>query len=1010
MALIRQSSRQPSRMRSLLIAAVLLINLLGLGLEAISLSLSRKHYEARAVSLTQNLAYGVERAVSGNVAKIDLVLQGVTDELQQQLTNGPLREEAVAAVLERHLQRVPELDAIRVSGADGKVWFGRGVNREAPASWADRDFFKIHQSRHDAGLLVSHPLLGRVSGKWQISFNRRFNYPDGRFAGVVAAPVTLDFLTALLSTLDVGPRGVVILRDEQLAVIARYPAASRAQANPRASEASPELRQAIAAGAQLGTFNAPLPADGVWRKVSFRRLTAVPFIAIVGVAGEDYLAAWWGEVAKAAIVQLGLLSITLLAAVWWWRMFRALKDSEALRAAVLDGVPNAIVVGDPEGRIILFNPGAEQLLGYQAEEVVGQASPDLFHDPDELAERAKALSETLGEPVVPGFNSIVARLRAGETVDEGEWTFVAKDGRHIPVWLSINALRDTEGELRGYLGVASDISRRKEIEQELVRAKEAAEAASQAKSRFLATISHEIRTPMNGILGMAQLLQLPGLSEAERQDYASTIVNSGNTLLALLNDVLDLSRVEAGKFQLREDAYAPEAILTEIAALFAGPAAAKGLRLEAAWQGEAGARYRGDALRLRQMLSNLVSNAVKFTAEGVIQIVAREVPGEGSLEFAVIDSGPGIAQEQQRLLFRPFSQVDSSFTRSFGGSGLGLSIVRHLAELMGGRVGVESAAGAGARFWFRLPLVRAAAQASAEDPALAAAGNGLVLPRGQGHIMVVEDNATSRRVIEELLSRQGFRVSTAFSGETALEKLRQAAPDEQPDLVLMDCYMPGLDGWETTRRLRQWEVVSGVPRRPVVALTGAIFPEDEARCRAAGMDDFLAKPVDVAVLQRTVAHWLPGAYTSPLPGEPPSAIGGDQAGGEMASPTASGTTSNPSATPPFDADNLLVRYGQDREMAGIAVSTFLADGPEDLNALGEALAGTDGALIVRQAHTLAGSAGAVSGLALAALARQVEDLARDGELALARQQKPNLEAAARQLEQALQDFLEAAPV
>lgn len=1014
MVLLRHFLRSPGstdHLRRWLVLGVVLVNLGVLGLESLSLWRSHHEYEERAEKTTQNLVFGIERALSNNIAKIDLTLLSVADELERQLAVGGLREEAMNGFLERHRQRVPELDAIRVADAAGRVILGRGVSREAPASWADREYFQRHREHHDSGLLVTKPQLGRVSGKWQIGFSRRFNHPDGSFAGVIASPLTIDHFSALLATLEVGRHGAVILRDSDLALVTRHPAiAAQPAGTVGNSDVSRELRGAIASGAAQGTFHAQVTADGVERIFSFRRLSVAPFIAIVGLATEDYLAAWWEEVRKAMLVQLGFLLITVIAASRWWRLVTALKANQALYGEVLAGAHNAIIASDPAGRVVLFNRGAEELLGYRAEEVVGRATLLGFHDPAEVAAHNRELSQELGREATAD-DSLIGRVRDGLlAADEGEWTYLRKDGRPVPVWLSVTVLHGADEAATGYLVVASDITRRKAAELALVHAKEAAEAASQAKSRFLATISHEIRTPMNGMLGMAQLLLLPGLSEEERREYARTILNSGNVLLALLNDILDLSRAEAGKFALREGAFEPARMLAEIGHLFTEPAASKGLHLSAAWEGEAGACYRGDPLRLRQMLSNLVSNAVKFTASGEIRIVAQEIAGAGGdgadgaairlVEFSVSDSGPGIAPEQQGQLFRPFSQLDDSSTRQHGGSGLGLSIVRSLAELMGGRVGVDSAAGAGARFWFRLPLARVAAADVAEamaDSAEAVAPLPVVVPGGRGHILVAEDNATNREVLRVLLTRQGFQVSTVATGEAALGLLTEEMPGEPPDLVLMDCHMPVLDGWAATRRLRQWEAVTGQPRRPVIALTAAVYAEDEARCREAGMDDFLAKPVDGRALLTLLDKWLPGAAAEGAAPAPAS------------HPLAEPTPAAEGAALVFDADNLLVRYGRDEGLARFALTAYLADSPGDLAALQHALAGDDVGAIARQAHTLAGSAGTVSGLALVALAQRIEDAALAGDLAAAAGHLTELNEAARRLNDVLADFLAQSP-
>ncbi len=442
------------------------------------------------------------------------------------------------------------------------------------------------------------------------------------------------------------------------------------------------------------------------------------------------------------------------------------------------------------------------------------------------------------EEDLPMVRSAWARHEAGEAPYRVEYRVRRKDGQDMWAFATAEMTRDADGRPIRLVGALQDITGRKRIERELQAALERAEAASRAKSEFLATISHEIRTPLNGVLGMAQAMGADALSPSQR-NRLEIVQSSGEALLVLLNSVLDLSKVEAGALELEDGEIDVAALCGGILEAFGAEAAEKGLETSLLVEPGAAGVYAGDPGRVRQMLANLVNNAVKFTDEGSVRIAVGR-PGE-DLTIAVTDTGVGIAPGQHESLFEPFVQADASITRRYGGSGLGLAICRRLATRMGGRVDLASDAGQGATFTVTLPLPRLRDAPSDAAPRAPETAPGEPKSGGPLRILAAEDNPVNQRVLASVLEHVGLHPVFVENGARALAAWR----DEAWDLILMDIQMPVMDGMSATRAIRAEEAARGLPRTPIIALTANVMSHQMADYRAAGMDDVVGKPIEL---------------------------------------------------------------------------------------------------------------------------------------------------------------------
>lgn len=538
-------------------------------------------------------------------------------------------------------------------------------------------------------------------------------------------------------------------------------------------------------------------------------------------------------------------------------LLRALTEEQRLLNNLMDNVPDAIYFKDREHRYLRSNRAHARTLGLDDPALAIGKRAGAFLSPEQ-ARLFEAADDQILTTDASHIDTLVKLQAAGEP----------------PRWLSTTRapIRDEEGRITGLVAIARDVTARQLAEEELreahsllerrveertaelsataeqlVVARTAAEAASQAKSQFLATMSHELRTPLTGLIGFPELLLRKNADPDELRRFLELQRDAGRALLALVNDILDISKIEAGKLELEQVPFEPRKILAGCEALVAQSAEAKGLKLSTDIDAAIPDWLLGDPTRLRQIMLNLLSNAVKFTDSGSVALTARWIePSQGrpELRVTVTDTGIGIPAERLGRLFQEFSQVDDSTSRRFGGSGLGLAICRRLVELMGGRIGVDNTTDRGSMFWFEVPatIAPSIAAAAATGHTADATSASTTMQR----ILLAEDSAPIQILISSVLQAAGHSVEVVDNGAAAVS----AAATGSYDLILMDVQMPILDGLAATRQIRASETGGG--RLPIVALTANATSGEVERCRLAGMDVFLSKPVDLDLLLATI--------------------------------------------------------------------------------------------------------------------------------------------------------------
>jgi PAS domain S-box-containing protein len=622
------------------------------------------------------------------------------------------------------------------------------------------------------------------------------------------------------------------------------------------------------------------------------------------------------------------------------------RERELLRT-VIDLLPSPIYLKDRESRFLMVNQALARCLAKDSPaQLVSLCDFDLF-DSD----------------VAAAFRADDEAVLAGRPVRGKEETTVFPNGEKRTYMTTKVPFRDAHGNITGILGIGVDITERRQLQDSLALARDAALEASRLKSEFLANMSHEIRTPMNGIVGMAELLMDSPLDDDQRE-MGRVIQKSAENLLGIINDILDFSKIEAGKLRIEPHAMELRAVVDDAIVLLLPMAEKKHLELACEFDPALEGPLLGDSGRIRQVLLNLAGNAVKFTLKGRVSIFLRrleERATERVVEVRIQDTGIGISHAAQRQLFQAFTQADGSTTRRFGGTGLGLAISRQLVELMGGEIGLVSEEGHGSTFWFRLMLPKVSRET--ESPQAIASGCGPTdrIPPGL-RFLVAEDNLTNQMVARGFLEKMGHQADFAANGNEVFEMLNL----KSYDAILMDCQMPEMDGYTATRKIRADELERGSPPIPIIAVTAFAMPADRAKCLEAGMNDYLPKPLRAEELQQALLRSNLAQRNGHARVDAPAAESGSASSVDA---LAADHLAQLRGLPGRDGSSLL------EEVAEI----FLRETPDWVLSLVQMASHQAYAETARLAHRLAGSAASIGGMQMQAAARAVESAAARGE-------------------------------
>ncbi len=798
-----------------------------------------------------SLTSALEASTTRTIQSVDVTLSSIVDGIGESdlLRNDPALGE-IAALLKERLRRSPHLRALALLDRAGRLLLSTdGAPREA-LFLTERDVFRAHTRDRNAGLVIGNPIPGRtllttnrggeLSGRWLLPMSRALRDADGALSGVVVATVNPDYFQGLYQTVQDSEGGrVALYRYDGTLLIAQPPPQPPNGAKIGDSAAQTTLFRKKLPSAEHGVFD-EAGADGAARITAYRATPTWPLVLSVSVDEAEELAGWRDNFRQAALLSGGFVLLILLFGVLLARSMAtqrrqatALEESNARLNAILDTAVEGILTARPNGVIESANPAAHDIFGCPPGGLIGRPISDLL--PPEMREAQNRFIDDMAAGV--------KRYRTGFS---RELTAARLNGDLFPLSFSVAEVKTAAGPL--YAAILRDLTDNKRAEQTLRDAKDRAEDGQRIKMEFLATMSHEIRTPMNGVIGMAGLLLDTRMND-EQRSFATTIRDSAESLLVIINDILDFSKIDAGRLELENDDLELAPLVESVLEILAPRAAAKGLELASFVPPPLRRPFRGDSGRLRQILLNLVGNAVKFTDSGSVTILLAEEIGESGapqVRFEVRDTGIGISDEDRPRLFTMFSQVDASPARRHGGTGLGLAICKRLAELMGGQIGVDSQAGLGSVFWVSIPL----------EPGTAVQPLAPMADWSGRRVLIVDDVAVNRDLLARHMTSFAIDAETAESGDTALTRLTRAAEQGRPfDAAILDHRMPGMTGPELATRIRAIPALAGI--RLALATSHLTAPTTEEQLlENAPVDENLTKPIRFSALCQALANLL----------------------------------------------------------------------------------------------------------------------------------------------------------